>query len=164
MTTVVVPFVCAASIKFCHCPGESGIDALTCVNCNLKAHEKCTEVLSFSQVSTANQVQFAITVSDLEKSGFNFYSCLSTEEKMKAVTCVLCENRLKGIKQRGEVPRGPKKPPPKGVKVSSQILHELHRLVAFQCQIFVFTQVEKLGKQQHEPWFASSSMVVSLRI
>ena len=56
-TTVVAPFVCAA-IKFCRCPGESGVDALTCVNCDLKAHEMCTEVLSFSQVSAGNKGQF----------------------------------------------------------------------------------------------------------
>jgi hypothetical protein len=108
----------------------------------------CTEVLSFSQVSTSNQVQFAITISDLEKSGFNRYSCLSPEEKMKAVICVLCENRLKAIKQRGGVlPRAPSKPTSKNkrVKVCAGIIQELRRLAAFQCQIFVFTQVEKLG-------------------
>jgi hypothetical protein len=108
----------------------------------------CTEVLSFCQVSTANP--FAISFSDLDKSGFNRYNRLSTEEKMKAVICILCDNRIKAIKRRGEVPCGPKKAPPKCLKVSSQIINELRRLAAFQCQIFVFTQVEKLGKQQRD--------------
>ncbi len=110
----------------------------------------CTEVLSYQ---TPCDIQFALSVYDLDKSGMSRYNRLSAKEKMKAIICVLCKNRLKALKRRPTVgaPRGPKKKcAPKAVKVSSQILHEPRRLAAFQCQIFVFTQLEKVGKQQRD--------------
>jgi len=123
-----------------------------CMNCGLCAHEMCPEVLPFAILPNLDPLAIiiAISSSDLDSSGLARYSWLSDKERMKTVVCVLCHNRLKALKQRGGVlPCAPtKSTPKKRVKVCTGILQELHCLAAFQCQMFVFTYIEKTGKQQ----------------
>ncbi len=81
------PFFCAASITSCRCPRQSGVDSLMCVNCGLRAHEMCTEVLPFAVPPDLDRLSLSITISssDLDSGGLNRYSRLSDEERMKAV-------------------------------------------------------------------------------
>ena len=140
-----VTFFCAASIKYCRCPYEPGTDALTCINCNGLAHEVCTEPLA---LQTPCELHLALSVDDLEKNAKYRFRKLSPEDKLKVVLCVRCENKLKAIKVQTAAPK--KRRSKDGDKVSSQIINELRRLAAFQCQIFVFTQTTNTSKVERD--------------
>ena len=80
-------------------------------------------------------------------------------KKNKVVLCILCDKRLKVLKVRG-VPVDITPPiatgcPPchpvtrmqKTKKFPRNLVRELQRLAAFQCQVYIFTCVEKIGKE-----------------
>jgi hypothetical protein len=101
-------------------------------------------------VQTPCMMPLAFSITNLDKKAKVRYKHLSPQDQMKVVLCVLCKNRLKSLKVRASVgvPCGPMKAAPRAVKVSSQIVNKLCHLAAFQCQVFVFIQLEKAGKAQ----------------
>ena len=118
---------------------------MTCINCKGLAHEVCTEPLA---LQTPCELHLALSVEDLEKNAKYRFGKLSPEEKLKVVLCIRCKNKLKAIKVQNAAPKKCRKK--EGDKVSSQIINELHRLAAFHCLIFVFTQTANTSKTERD--------------
>ncbi len=91
------------------------------------------------------------------------FSQLSDADKNKLVLCILCEKHLKVLKLRAQQPMAddrhltlpipaPPRKQPKSVrsKFPRVLVREIQHLAAFQCQIYIFTQVEKIGKDDRE--------------
>ena len=123
---------------------------LICIKCNLKAHEICTKPLLIQKPC---ELHLAIGATDLDKRGRDCLKHLSSKKQMEATLCIKCENQIKAVKVHipGNPPLGhPKKRMSRRVKVGSDIIIELHCLAAFQRQIFIFTEHEKVSKSQWE--------------
>ena len=153
--SVADPFICAAG-HLCECKGDPhDDDCLVCLNCNRLAHERCIEPLLISP----SNMPFAISVEDLDQVARSRFDIMSPDEKNKVNLCILCDKRLKVLKVR-DMPTDNTPPiatgcPPchpvtrirKTKKFPRNLVRELQRLAAFQCQVYIFTCVEKIGKE-----------------
>ena len=142
-------FLCAAS-RYCECTIQPQLDeCVLCINCNRLAHEQCVEPLLF-QVPC--EISSALSVNDLEKDGKKRLSRMSKDAAMNVSVCILCKNKLQVMKAHGGiVPVAPRKKSSSAKSVvPRKLIRELQRLAAFQCQIYIFTTVEKIGKEERE--------------
>ena len=122
-------------------------ECILCINCNRLAHEQGVEPLLF-QVPC--EISSALSVNDLEKDGKKRLSRMSQDAAMNVSVCILCKNKLQAMKAHGGiVPVAPRKKSSKSV-MPRKLIRELQHLVAFQCQIYIFTTVEKIGKEERE--------------
>jgi len=143
-------FVCAAG-NLCQVKGyPQDADCLVCLNCNRLAHESCVEPLL---VNSSHLVPFSLSVHDLDQDARRRFDLMVSDEKNKVAICLLCDKRLKVLKVHGTniAPSMAGVPPPRQRKKFPRILvRQLQRLAAFQCQVYIFTRVEKIGKDDRE--------------
>jgi hypothetical protein len=103
-------------------------------------------------------IQSFLTVADLDIAARERFSKLSDDSKNKRYVCILCDKCIKVLKACGVSPTPPV-PPRKqsanrtsntGSKFPRMLIRELQRLAAFQCQVYIFTQCEKISKDDQE--------------
>ncbi len=134
-------------------------DCLKCMNCDQLAHKKIVEpILNTMTPPSSKVISSFLTVADLDIAARARFSKLSEDNKNKSYVCILCDKRIKVLKARGVSPMPPV-PPRKqsanktsntGSKFPRMLISELQCLAAFQCQVYIFTQCEKISKDDQE--------------
>ena len=95
-----------------------------------------------------------ITATDFTKEGKARWEKTLSDEKDNVAICILCSAKVKAIKvsakakklskrQSAGLGKAALKKKMKSTKATIPIIRELHRLAAFQAQLYIFTKVEK---------------------
>jgi hypothetical protein len=106
----------------------------------------------------------SLCINDLDYGAIEMFSKLTDDEHNKVVVCILCDKCVKvlnthGVPVLGNIvplpllapPRPPRKQPTSSRnKLPRALIRELQHLATFQCQVFIFTQCEKIGKEDRE--------------
>ncbi len=111
------------------------------------------------------EISSVFSVNDLEKDGKKRLSRMSQDAAMNVSVCILCKKKLQVMKSHGGmVPVAPRKKSSSAKSViPRKLIWELQRLAAFQCQIYIFTTVDKICKEERERGFGSSSTAMQRR-